>query len=252
MDRKTMTGKFYLAKDLLYERSVQHCRVSSNLKTLVPKKKIYKGYYAQTKLYSVLLIWFMTIFVSVGHMVFTNCISLEQGREQEKEEDQQSYVNYTSFKFKVQFQYPTTWIQSEKITDKEKGSDIWVTNYSNKSSAVFWISTGNDTQLGSDLELGIKNLNVTLMNKYASKSYQTIEPPAISTIDGKIAATFIHTFVESMDGIRVEEVQQIWLVYVGTRDYYLIGFKAPSQLFAGNENSEALDNFIKSIKFLKG
>jgi hypothetical protein len=32
-----------------------------------------------------------------------------------------------------------------------------------------------------------------------------------------------------MDGIRVEEVQQIWLVYVGTRDYYLIGFKAPSQ-----------------------
>jgi hypothetical protein len=61
-----MTGKFYLAKDLIYERLVQHCRVSSDLKTFVPKKKIYKGYYTQTKLYSALLIWFMTIFVSAG------------------------------------------------------------------------------------------------------------------------------------------------------------------------------------------
>jgi hypothetical protein len=117
---------------------------------------------------------------------------------------------------KVQFQYPVTWIQSEKITDKDKGSDIWVTNYSNKSSAVFWISGGNDTHLGSDLELGIKNLDIILMEKYTNQSYKIIEPPAISTIDGKIAATFIHSFVESMVGIRVEEVQQIWLVYVGT------------------------------------
>jgi hypothetical protein len=221
------------------------------------KKKIYKGYYTQTKLYSALLIWFITIFVSVGHLVFTNCMSLEQQeqeqeQEQEKEDNQQSYVNYTSFKFKVQFQYPATWIQSEKITDKEKGSDIWVTSYSNKSSAVFWVLRGNDSQLGSDLQTGIKNINLTLIKKYVNNSYRTIEPQAISTIDGKIAATFIHSFVESMDGIRVEEVQQIWLVYVGTIDYYLIGFKAPSQLFTGNENSEALDNFIKSIRFLEG
>jgi len=104
----------------------------------------------------------------------------------------------------------------ENTYHKDKGSDIWVTNYSNKSSAVFWISGGNDTHLGSDLELGIKNLDIILMEKYTNQSYKIIEPPAISTIDGKIAATFIRSFVESMDGIRVEEVQQIWLVYVGT------------------------------------
>jgi hypothetical protein len=168
---------------------------------------------------------------------------------QGKEEDQ-SYVNYTSYKFKVQFQYPATWIQSEKITNKEKGSDIWVTNYSNKSSAVFWISAGNDTHLGSDLELGIKNLDIILMEKYTNQSYKIIEPPTISTIDGKIAATFLHSFVESIDGIRVEEVQQVWLVYVGTRDYYLIGFKAPYQSFTGINNAQDGDNFIKSIRFL--
>ena len=89
------------------------------------------------------------------------------------------------------------------------------------------------------------------MEKYTNQSYKIIEPPAISTIDGKIAATFLHSFVESIDGIRVEEVQQIWLVYVGIKDYYLIGFKAPSQLFTGIENLQARDNFIKSIRFLE-
>jgi hypothetical protein len=38
MNGKIMTGKFYLAKDLIYESLVQH-GVSSNLKTLVPKKE---------------------------------------------------------------------------------------------------------------------------------------------------------------------------------------------------------------------
>jgi hypothetical protein len=100
------------------------------------------------------------------------------------------------------------------------------------------------------LELGIKNLDFLMTEKYANQSYKVIELPAISTIDGKIAATFIHSFVERIDGISVEEVQQIWLVNVGARDYYLIGFKAPSQLFTGIENTQARDNFVKSLKFL--
>lgn len=167
-------------------------------------------------------------------------------------EKHQHYVNYTSYKFKIQFQYPSTWIQSEKLTNKDKEwSDIWVTNYSNDSGAVFWIIRGNDTQIGSDMEQGIQNVNISLMKKYANKSYETIEPPAISTIDGKVAATFMHSFVESSEGVKIELVQQIWLIYVGTKDYYLIGFRAPSQLFTGTENSQALENFVKSIKFLE-
>ena len=205
-----------------------------------------------------ILIIFLTCLISfvviIGPLVLKNCLGLVEQQQQQPQEEQepqeQHYINYTSYKFKVQFQYPTTWIQSEKLTDKEKGSDIWVTSYNNESSAVFWVLRGNDSQLGSDLQMGIKNINLTLVKKYVNNSYRTLEPPAISTIDGKIAATFIHSFVESMDGIRVEEVQQIWLVYVGIKDYYLIGFKAPSQLFTGIENSQARDNFIKSIRFL--
>ena len=195
----------------------------------------------------IFLICLLSFLVIIGPLVLENCMGLHQ---QQQPQDQ-NYVNYTSYKFKVQFQYPTTWVQSEKLTDKEEGSDIWVTSYSNESSAVFWMVRGNDSQLGSDLQTGIKNINLTLIKKYADKSYQTIEPPAISTIDGKIAATFIHSFMESLDGLRIEEVQQIWLVYAGIKDYYLIGFKAPSHLFAGIENSQARNDFIKSIRFLE-
>jgi hypothetical protein len=198
----------------------------------------------------IILTGLLSIFILIGPVALKNCMGLHQQQQQQQEQQEQHYVNYTSYKFKVQFQYPTTWVQSEKLTDEDKGSDIWVTSYSNESSAVFWIVQGNDSQLGSDLEMGIKNINLTLIKKYADKSYQTIEPPAISTIDGKIAATFIHSFVESLDGLKIEEVQQIWLVYAGLKDYYLIGFKAPSQLFTGIENSEARNNFMKSLKFL--
>lgn len=69
------------------------------------------------------------------------------------------------------------------------------------------------------MELGIQNVNMTLMKKYANKSYHTIGPPAIGAIDGKMAATFIHSIVESLGGVKIELVQQVWLVYVGTKDY---------------------------------
>ena len=53
------------------------------------------------------------------------------------------YVNYTSYKYKVQFQYPTNWVQSEKITSHDKGADISVSKLSkengNSNGSLFWI-----------------------------------------------------------------------------------------------------------------
>lgn len=59
-------------------------------------------------------------------------------------------------------------INKELIDDflkKIGGVDITVTKNSNTSMALlFWIILGNGTELGSDLQSGIKNLNETLMN----------------------------------------------------------------------------------------
>jgi hypothetical protein len=51
------------------------------------------------------------------------------------------------------------------------------------------------------LEEGIKNLDIILSEKYANKSYKILEPLAVSTIDVKIAVTFIHSFVENLEGV---------------------------------------------------
>lgn len=56
-------------------------------------------------------------------------------------------------------------INKELIDEKDRGVDIAVTKNSNTSMALlFWIILGNGTELGSDLQSGIKNLNETLMN----------------------------------------------------------------------------------------
>ena len=72
------------------------------------------------------------------------------------------YVNYTSYKYKIQFQYPTDWVQSEKLSSHDKGADISVSTLSKENStgigSLFWIVLGNDTAIGSDLKDGLQNV----------------------------------------------------------------------------------------------
>lgn len=81
-----------------------------DLKILVPKGPLTTAAWPSLE-YLVFLIGLISIFVLmlIGPMVFAKCMGLEE---------QEHYVNYTSYKFKVQFQYPTTWVESEKLTDK--------------------------------------------------------------------------------------------------------------------------------------
>jgi hypothetical protein len=52
------------------------------------------------------------------------------------------YVNYTSYKYKIQFQYPTDWVQGEKISIHDPGADISVTELSNIDSSSIFDRTG--------------------------------------------------------------------------------------------------------------
>jgi hypothetical protein len=50
--------------------------------------------------------------------------------------------------------------------------------------------------------------------------------------------------------IELEPIHQIWLIYVGDMDYYLILFTALRYSFSNPENTEIRNQFIKSMKFL--
>jgi hypothetical protein len=61
------------------------------------------------------------------------------------------YVNYTSYKYKIQFQYTTSWLQGERIAPNDIGPDISVTAESYAEPGILLIVHGNKIGLESDL-----------------------------------------------------------------------------------------------------
>ncbi len=164
------------------------------------------------------------------------------------------YVNYTSYKYKIAFQYPTNWVQSEKISTQDKGVDISVSKLSNDNGSshgsLFWIVHGNGTELGSDLQAGLRHVMKMLNESNAPNGHEIIQSPSFTTIDGQMAETFISNSRHRFGDAELETVEQFWLTYVGSADYYLMAFIAPIQSFSNPENILVRSQFINSIKLL--
>jgi hypothetical protein len=164
------------------------------------------------------------------------------------------YVNYTSYKYKVQFQYPTNWVQSEKITSHDKGADISVSKLSkengNSNGSLFCIVLGNDTAIGSDLQAGLQHIMKMLNDSNAPNKYEIIQPPSFTTIDGQMAGTFISYSRHRFGDAELETVAQFWLTYVGSVDYYLMSFIGPIQSFSNSDNAIVRNHLVNSIKLL--
>ncbi len=164
------------------------------------------------------------------------------------------YVNYTSYKYKIQFQYPTDWIQSEKLSSHDKGADISVSKLSKENGtsngSLFWIVLGNDTAIGSDLQAGLQHIMKMLNDSNAPNKYEIIQPPSFTTIDGQMAGTFISYSRHRFGDSELETVEQFWLTYVGSVDYYLMSFISPIQSFSNSDNTIIRNHLVNSIKLL--
>lgn len=163
------------------------------------------------------------------------------------------YVNYTSYKYKIQFQYPTDW-DSEKISSHDRGADISVSKLSKENGSsngsLFWIVLGNDTAIGSDLQAGLEHVMKMLNESNAPNKYEIIQPLSFTTTDGQMAGTFISYSRHRFGDAELETVEQFWLTYVGSVDYYLMAFIAPIQSFSNPENVIIRNQLINSIKIL--
>jgi len=164
------------------------------------------------------------------------------------------YVNYTSYKYKIQFQYPTDWVQSEKISSHDKGADISVSKHSKENDtsngSLFWITLGNDTAIGSNLQAGLHHVMKMLNDSNALNEYEIIQPPSFTTIDGQIAGTFISYARHRFGDTELETFEQFWLTYVGSVDYYLMSFIAPIQSFSNSDNAMVRNHLVNSIELL--
>jgi len=84
----------------------------------------------------------------------------------------------------------------------------------------------------------------------APNAYEIIQPPSFTTIDGQMAGTFISYSRHRFGDAELETVEQFWLTYVGSVDYYLVAFIAPIQSFTNPDNVMIRSQFINSIRIL--
>ena len=160
------------------------------------------------------------------------------------------YTNYTSEKYKIQFQYPTDWTVTEKTSRFESGEDISV-NPPALSKGSFKILYGDEdlvTDYGSsDIQTATYNLLESFTQ--GTKEVRIIEKPSFTTIDSQKTGTFLITLEEKYEKYPIKIAAQEWFTFVGDRGY-IIGYVASTGSFDNQENMEIRDYFIKSIKFL--
>jgi len=65
-----------------------------------------------------------------------------------------------------------------------------------------------------------------------------------------MAGTFISNSRHRFGDTELETVEQFWLTYVGSVDYYLMAFIAPIQSFSNPDNVMIRNLLVKSVKIL--
>jgi len=158
------------------------------------------------------------------------------------------YSNYTSDKYQVQFQYPSTWTLNEKTNRFETGSEIKIDS---PNLDFFGIGYADDLIRGfgtTNLQSAVIDFLKGITSDY-TKDYRVIESPSFIKIGNESAGTFLYTIQDKYETTPTNIAHQIWIVFVGNHGYTISFLGSPST-FDSPENTEIRDHFLKSIKFL--
>jgi hypothetical protein len=161
-----------------------------------------------------------------------------------------TFSNYTSQKYHIQFQYPSTWQVTEKMNRFDEGTDLKVNDPVSYAFVIIIFSDNLITGFGSpDLTTGVYDSFKKSIDDY-SYDYDIIEQPTFtSSIDAQRAGTYVYAFKEKYEDYAQRWGSQNWIVFVGDTGYY-ISFNALASQFDSPENTQIRNQLIKSIKFL--
>ena len=161
------------------------------------------------------------------------------------------YLNHTSDKYQVQFQYPAGWDLTEKSSRFDEGADIQVHSYT-PPSGIMIISYVNlsDTESSLGFDQLVYQLYKDNIDSDYSKEIKVIEQPSFLTIDGQRAGTFLYTSKDKYEENAVKSAIQTWIVTPTPGQGYIIMFSTSPDNFDMPEVIEIRDHIIKSIKFL--
>jgi hypothetical protein len=160
------------------------------------------------------------------------------------------FSNYTSEKYKIQFEYPVGWTVTEKTSRFDSGFDISIedpTSFIDK----FNILSIEDaiTEYGSlDINTATYTSLESLTDMY-EYNVKIIEKPSFIIIDNHKAGTYLITLEKKYEKYPIKLANQAWLTFIGDSAYHF-GYMGSTSNFDDPENIEIRDHFIKSIKFI--
>jgi hypothetical protein len=158
-----------------------------------------------------------------------------------------TFTNYTSDKYQIQFQYPSTWQLTERQNRFEEGVDVKIQG--STPYGLILIQYVNLTDLlGTDFRELFYNLYKEDISA-SGKEIRVIEQPSFFDIDGQNAGTYLYTMKDRYEEYAVAMPIQKWIVAVGDHGYFL-GFSASIGTYDTPEIKQIRDTLIKSMNFL--
>jgi hypothetical protein len=161
------------------------------------------------------------------------------------------FSNHTSEKYRIQFQFPTSWNVTEKIGRFDEGFDLTVKDVA--SNRVYIGMTFLPESAAREFSTAGFSFAVTeTLKEFTSdysQEYTIIEEPTFFSIEGKQVGTFVYTYKDKYDTNALKWAQQVWIINAIDHGY-LISFLAFPQEFDSPDNIAIRNQFIKSIKFL--
>lgn len=160
------------------------------------------------------------------------------------------YSNYTSEKYRIQFQYPTSWNVTEKTGRFDEGFDVAVKDLASGNVYIgitFLPESAAKEFSTAGFAFAVNEIFKEISSDY-SQEYTTIEEPTFLSIDGKQVGTFLYTLKDKYDTNALKWAQQTWIVNAIDHGYF-ISFVALPQEFDNLNNVAIREQFIKSIKF---
>jgi hypothetical protein len=158
-----------------------------------------------------------------------------------------TFTNYTSHKYQIQFQYPSTWQPTERQNRFEEGVDIKVQG--STPYGMIMVQYVNLTDLFSmDFTELFYDLYKEDIGAYG-REIRVIEQPSFFNIDGQKAGTYLYTTKDKYEEYAITMPLQKWIISVGDHGYFL-AFTSSINTYDSPEIKQIRDTLIKSVKFL--
>jgi hypothetical protein len=158
-----------------------------------------------------------------------------------------TFTNYTSDKYQIQFQYPSTWQLTERQNRFEEGVDIKVQG--STPYGMIMVQYVNLTDLfGMDFTELFYDLYKEDIGAY-DREIRVIEQPSFFNVDGQKAGTYLYTTKDKYEEYAIAMPIQKWIISVGDHGYFL-AFSSSINAYDTPEIKQIRDTLIKSVKFL--